>query len=252
MMRCFRFLLFFLFISLNAEPKELIFHAEYFPPFICSQKSDLPGFAVEVLKALYPEKEFRISIRYCGWQNAAKQLKQNKISAYIGMSKADYPEFPVTRDPIFRLQSAVYLKSDLDLKYTGPESLAKIKTGFQVDYSHSDGFDAYQKQHSKDGSLRYYRKNRAAENMIKGLASGKIQAFVHYTAAVQWALRNQPESRKILKRIAVLDNSTDFYVVFARKKESKELIGIFNRRFPEFIKTEKYRGLLRKYGLDEK
>ena len=248
-MRIFRFLLFFLSISLNAAPKELIFHAEYFPPFICSQKSDLPGFAVEVLKALYPEKEFRISIRYCGWQNAAKQLKQNKISAYIGMSKADYPEFPVPRYPIFQIQSAVYAKSDLDLKYTGPVSLAKLKTGFQIDYSHSDEFDTYQKQHAKDGSLLYYRKNRAAE-ILKDLSSGKIQAFVHYTAAVQWALLNQPKFKKILKRIALLDNSTDFYVVFSRRKDSYELIRIFNRKFPEFIKTEKYRALLRKYALE--
>ena len=252
MKRFFRFLLFFLFISLNAAPKELIFHAEYCPPFICSQNSDSPGFAVEVLKAVYPEKDFRISIRFWGWQSAARELKRNKISAYIGMSKADYPEFPVPRYPIYHLQSAVYAKSALKLKYTGPESLAKIKTGFQVDYSHSDEFDAYQKRHAKDGSLLYYRKNRAAENMIKGIASGKIRAFVHYTAAVQWALLNKPEFRKKLKRIALLDNRTDFYVVFARKKDSKELIGIFNRRFPEFIKTEKYREFLRKYGLDEK
>ena len=250
MKRFFRFLLFFLFISLNAAPKELIFHAEYCPPFICSQNSDSPGFAVEVLKAVYPEKDFRISIRFWGWQSAARELKRNKISAYIGMSKADYPEFPVPRYPIYHLQSAVYAKSDLDLKYTGPESLAKIKTGFQVDYSHSNEFDAYQKQHEKDGSLLYYRKNRAAE-MLKDLASGKIQAFVLYTAAVRWALLNQPKFRQSLKRISLLDNSTDFYVVFSRKKDSNELIRIFNRRFPEFIKTEKYRALLRKYALDE-
>ena len=249
-MRIFRFLLFFLFISLNAAPQELIFHAEYFPPFICSQDSDSPGFAVEVLKEVYPEKDFCIAIRFCGWQSAAAQLAKNKISAYIGMAKADYPEFPVPRHPIFHIQSAVYVKSDLDMKYTGPGSLAKIKTGFQVDFSHSDEFDEYQKLHAEDGSLLYYRKNRT-EDMLKDLASGKIRAFVQCTAAVQWALLNHPESRKLVKRIAFLDNGTDFYVIFARKKDSNELIRIFNRRFPEFIKTEKYRALLRKYALDE-
>lgn len=252
MIRCFRVLLFFLFVSLSAEPKELIFHGEYLPPFFCDLKSSSPGFAVEVLKEIYPQKEYRLSFRYCGWNHAAKQIKLNKVQAYIGMSKADYPEFPAPRYPLYSLRSAVYLKSGDALKYTGPDSLSRHKTGFLRDYSHSDEFDAYQKKHAKDGKAVYYKKWKAEENMFKDLGAGKIQAFVHYTAAIQWFLLSHPESRKIVKRIAVLDNSLDFYVVFARKKESTELIKLFNRRFPEFIKTEKYRKLLRKYGLDEK
>ena len=61
MMRFFRFLLFFLFISLNAAPKMLVFHGENLPPFFCDPDSDSPGFAIELLKEVYPENEYRMS-----------------------------------------------------------------------------------------------------------------------------------------------------------------------------------------------
>lgn len=251
MMRFFRFLLFFLFISLNAAPKMLVFHGENLPPFFCDPDSDSPGFAIELLKEVYPENEYLLSFRIFRWQNAAIMLKRKKISAFIGFAKADYPELPATRLPIFRLRSAVYLHAKQNPEYRSPDSLSSLKTGFLAEYSHSDEFDLYQKQHEKDGLVLYYSGPRSAENMLNDLASGKIQAFVHYTAAVDWALHRMPHLKKDVKRIAVLENGIDFHAVFAPGKESGEHISIFNRRFPGFRKSGKYRELLRKYGLRE-
>jgi len=238
--------------SLCAAVKNIEFRAEYFPPFVCGMNSKSPGFAIEVLRAVFPEKEYRLTFHYHGWQWAMRDLQQNRIQAYIGVSKADYPNFAMPNLPLFRTRSAVYLKKGVNLQYDNPESLAKLKTGFLPDYSHSDEFDAFQEKHAKDGAVVYYTGWNASDKMVRDVMANKIQAVVNNTAQMNWTFRRVRKSENALRLVQKLSNYADFYVAFSPgRKESWSHIGRFNREFPKFKKTPEYRKLLQKYGLKE-
>ena len=214
---------------LFAAPQEINIRVEYFPPFVCGINSKThPGVSIEILRKLFPADKYRLNFRNQGWQWAMRDLQRNQCHAVIGVCKADKPNLVYPRRPLFKTVSAVYLRSDSPLKFESAASLAKAKTGFMTDYSHSDETD----------------------KMVRDLMQKKLQAIVSYTAVMDWSMKRIRNSAKQIRLVKKLDNEVEYYIAFTPgKRESWAFVKQFDQEFEKFRKTPEYKKLLQKYGL---
>ena len=223
---------------LFAAPQEINIRVEYFPPFVCGINSKThPGIAIEILRKVFPADRYRLNFRNQGWQWAMRDLQRNQCHAVIGVCKADKPNLVYPSRPLFKTVSAVYLRNDSPLKFDSAASLAKAKTGFMTDYSHSDEFDRFLKDHSTDGIAVIYNGWNANDKMVRDLMQKKLQAIVSYTAVMDWSMKRIRNSAKQIRLVKKLDNEAEFYIAF--------------QEFEKFRKTPEYKKLLQKYGLTE-
>ncbi len=238
---------------LFAAPQEINIRVEYFPPFVCGINSKThPGIAIEILRKVFPADRYRLNFRNQGWQWAMRDLQRNQCHAVIGVCKADKPNLVYPSRPLFKTVSAVYLRNDSPLKFDSAASLAKAKTGFMTDYSHSDEFDRFLKDHSTDGIAVIYNGWNANDKMVRDLMQKKLQAIVSYTAVMDWSMKRIRNSAKQIRLVKKLDNEAEFYIAFTPgKRESWTFVKQFNQEFEKFRKTPEYKKLLQKYGLTE-
>ncbi len=236
---------------LFAAPQEINIRVEYFPPFVCGINSKThPGVSIEILRKLFPADKYRLNFRNQGWQWAMRDLQRNQCHAVIGVCKADKPNLVYPRRPLFKTVSAVYLRSDSPLKFESAASLAKAKTGFMTDYSHSDEFDRFQKDHASDGIAVIYNGWNATDKMVRDLMQKKLQAIVSYTAVMDWSMKRIRNSAKQIRLVKKLDNEVEYYIAFTPgKRESWAFVKQFDQEFEKFRKTPEYKKLLQKYGL---
>lgn len=236
---------------LFAAPQEINLRTEYFPPFVCGLNSKThPGIAIEILRKVFPADKYRLNFRNQGWQWAMRDLQRNQCHAVIGVCKADKPNLVYPRLPLFRTVSAVYLRKDSPLKFDSAASLAKTKTGFVTDYSHSDEFDRFLKEHAADGIAVVYNGWNATDKMVRDMMQNKLQAIVNYTAVMDCTLKRIRNSAKQIKAVKTLDNEAEYYIAFTPgKRESWSFVKQFDQEFAKFRKTPEFKKLLEKYGL---
>lgn len=251
-----RKVLFLLFALLSAPvlfaaPQAIDIRVEYFPPFVCDLKSKThPGIAIEILRKLFPADKYRLNFRNQGWQWAMRELQRNRCNAVLGVCKADKPNLVYPRSPLFKTVSAIYLRTDSTLKFESAASLAKTKTGFMTNYSHSDEFDRFLKDHSSDGIAVIYNGWNATDKMVRDLMQKKLQAAVSYTAVMDWSMKRIRNSAKQIRLVKKLDNEAEYYIAFTPgKRESWAFVKQFDQEFVKFRKTPEYKKILQKYGL---
>ncbi|MDO9320570.1 MAG: hypothetical protein Q7U01_02950, partial [Pseudomonas sp.] len=101
----------------NAERLEVV--ADVWCPFNCQPDTPLPGYVVELLKAVFPGDS--IDYRVLPWKRAILQTRNGLSSAALAstQSMAEEAHLPIGQEPIGYSYDCLYVAAGSPVKYQG-------------------------------------------------------------------------------------------------------------------------------------
>lgn len=238
--------------SLNAQTV-ISFRADNWYPYNGKPSDAKPGYVIEVLKAVYEPKGFKVDYQVMPWKRAISDGEKGEHNAIIGAIKADAPTFIFPEEPAATSDTTFFVKKNTKWKYAGVESFAGKRLGVVASYSYGDPLDAYIKANGANPALINESSGDAAtEQGIKKLQAGRLDIYVE-TSNVFWAQVDKLSiSRDDFVAGGMMAEPDPLFVAFSpAKSESKEYAIIFTEGIRSLRKSGELAKILAKYGVSD-
>jgi len=234
-------------LSVPASAKELrVGLAELdYPPFYFETNGEYHGAALDISMAVAKKLGHELVFVRAPWGRIQAYLRSGSIDMMILYFKTKERARDViyTKIPHINESSDLFILSNEDIEFEGQlNDLVAYKFGYVRGYSHGAEFD----------NAKHLSKHSFAneEQLIKGLANGRIdigvgnkQTIIKHTVLL-----------KLNQKIRFLSPSLHVgknYIAFSKtRKDAQELEDEFSSQLKVFMKSDKYRTILKKYNFD--
>ncbi len=248
------FRLFLLLLALlpfsGSALEEITFQAEYFPPYVMGLKSSSPGFAVELLRALFPKEKFKLNFVSRSWERSILDIPRRRHQGIIGVAKADAPDLVYPAVMLCDYRPAVYVKRGQEKLYRDPLKSAGWKFAAQNNVFYGDALDARLKQCRAKNLLHSETGWNAGEKHFRALLKGDVQAVVEESVYADWILHRLGKQAQNLVCVQKQEPIAELYIAFSNHDgNSWRWRDWYSREFEKFRKTPAYRILQEKYLL---
>ncbi|MES2310049.1 MAG: transporter substrate-binding domain-containing protein [Verrucomicrobiota bacterium] len=212
---------FFMTWTLSAD--ELTIVADPYMPYTGDPASDHPGFMIEIAKAILEKAGHTINYKQVAWDEAMSQAKNADVTAIVGASKDDLPDFIFPEIEQASAQGVFYVSTASSWKYTNVASLEKVCLGIINNYNYTDIQPYIKSNKSNSTKIRMFSDSNALEKMVDALIEGKIQAFVEDQNVMKEFLKTYPKADKIMEA-GKLRVPSKLYIAFSPKRaEAQEM-----------------------------
>jgi polar amino acid transport system substrate-binding protein len=237
-------------ISAKADKPKLIFAADYWCPWNCESK-DLPGFAIEIAKAIYEPMGYEVSFSEVPWTRAIEQAKAGNINVLIGVDSGD----PLSKGIIFPQEPIgvnidVYaVKSDSNFHYLNDKSFDGKKIGIVSGYHYTTGDigNYIEKNYNDPTKIVFNYGIDAAKKNLMSLLTDKVDLFVDDYYVVEYLIKNQNATGKA-KIAGTLDDKTLLYFGYSPAiGYSKMLADAYDEGIKKLKQDGTYDKIMKKY-----
>jgi polar amino acid transport system substrate-binding protein len=202
---------------------EIAIIADPYMPYTGDPASDHPGFMIEIVKAILEKAGHTVNYKVVAWDEAMSQAKNGDVTAIIGASKEDLPDFIFPEVEQASAQGVFYINTASSWKYANVASLEKICLGVINNYNYTDIQPYIKANKSNSAKIRMFSDENALEKMADALVENKIQAFAEDQNVMREFLKNYPKANKIMEA-GKLRVSTKLYAALSPKRaEAQDL-----------------------------
>ena len=97
-------------LSATASADTISIRSDNWCPYACDASSPLPGYMVEATRTIFAKHGHRIEFKTSDWIDSIKDTRANKVTALIGCSRADAPDFIFPERPLGQWSITTLLK----------------------------------------------------------------------------------------------------------------------------------------------
>jgi polar amino acid transport system substrate-binding protein len=218
--------------------------ADLWPPYNADPASDHPGYAVEVLKAIFTPLGHTIDYQTMPWTRAVEAATSGKIDAIIGASTSDAPACLYPSESMGTINNIFLVKKGSPWKFSGVDSLKKIKLAVIDGYSYDDNgaIDTYIKA-GADPDVQVMTGDGSLERNIKKLQAGRVDAVIENDIVVTATLKQMGVEPVEFDNAGQANASKDLFVAFAPGKDNTKQ---YAAQWDEGIKKLRASGELQK------
>lgn len=137
-----------------------------------------PGYMIEIARELLGPAGIEINYQNMPWERALTMTRNGEIDCVVGAARGDAPDFVFPSESQGMDQSYAFVKKGNAWRYTGVDSLARIKIGVIDGYSYSEEIDAYIAKHKGTPNVQSVAGDTPLEQNIRKLAGGRIDAVI--------------------------------------------------------------------------
>jgi polar amino acid transport system substrate-binding protein len=199
------------------------------------------GFEAELTQAVFSSMGIQPVFMEYPWARCIEMMKSGRSDAIMTIFKTQdrtkflyYPSEPTSVLPnvLFKLKSS-RLAFDGDLK-----KLKKYVIGVKSSTSYGEKFD----------HAGYLRKEEVPfnESLIRLVETGRVDVGIMAEPVLKHLMKNGNGRLSLLRPYV---SQEPLYVAFSRKSGQKKLSEEFSVMLAKFKKTEKYKKILKKYGI---
>ncbi len=222
--------------------------ADAWCPMNCDPKSDKPGYAIEIAKAIFEPAGHQIDYQTLNWARAIAETRTGSHVAIVGAAKSDAPDFIFPENELGLSRSCFFAKTASTWKYAGVDSLKAVKLGITKDYTYGDPLDGYVKANS--AGLEVFSGDDTLEKQIKMLQLDRIGVFIDDSNVIAHHLAAQNLAGTI-KEVGCLE-ATASYIAFApTNAKSKEYAKLLSDGVAALRSSGKLTPILEHYGLKD-
>lgn len=223
---------------------------ERWMPFSGRPDSRREGYAVEILRGVFKREGIRVDYRERPWKRAVEDVQLGKADLIIGANRDELPDFIFTKSTIGVMDMCFYTNRE-DWKYTGPESLGAVKTGFVEGHGYRDWF--LKDARSNPQRFTPLHGDDAFPRLMGMLEQGRIQALPGNQAVVNYYIKTRKSESPIYLAGCVDDAPKGLYYALspADAERSRRLAAIIDQGIATMRKTGQLNHLLIKYGLKD-
>ena len=220
-------------------------------PYVCEPKSDKPGYMVEITKTILEKHGHTIDFQIVNWARAINETRKNKVTALIGCSHSDGPEFVFPSEPIGIMKNHYYVRQDSTWVYKNPQSLDGKRIGIGNGYTYGDVVDKLIK--AKHKSFVTIAGQRPLDQIMKMMTAKRLDAFVENPAVLRYTLTQLKKPLDTYR--AVSPNLADdpyLYVSFSpANPKSPQYAALITKGIAELRQSGELKKILDRYGVQD-
>jgi polar amino acid transport system substrate-binding protein len=241
-------------LAVNAYSQSVVsFRADSYMPYCGDPADSKPGFAVEILKAVFEKDGVKVDYATMPWKRAVGEAEKGVINGVIGAYKSDTPDFIFPEESLGLAQNTFFLKKGSTWKFETVASLKGKRLGVISGYSYGETLDNYVKQNKANTQLvDESTGDNGLDQAVRKLQAGRIDVFVE-GKVVFWAQVNKlGVSKDDFIEAGVANEAEPIYVSFSPKKDdAKALAAKFTAGVAELRKSGELAKILAKYGVQD-
>jgi len=216
-----------------------------YPPFYFQKGGKYYGAAIEIAQYIAEKLGHTLSFERYPWRRVQFYLRTGKIDMVVLYFKTPEREKYVeyTDTPHLYESSYLIVSKGTEISYNGNlKELQSYKFGNVRGYSHGDKYNnaSYlNKQHVNNEKL-----------LIRMLLAERFDIAVGNKAVVNMYAKQEKLHDKISFLIPPIDKGPNFFAFSKVRKDANELVQAYSTEIRNFITTDAYRQILKKYGFD--
>lgn len=219
-------------------------------PFNGSPTAPQPGFAIEVLHAIFDPKGIAIDYQVQPWKTALEELKAGTADAAIGATPKEAPSLIFPRETIGEARVALFTLASSKVAYERPQDLNHVRLGVIADYTYWDDLDGYVASHPAPAVVKFAGDTPLVDAIAK-LRAGEIDAIPETTQVFIWTVRESGLSPSDF-RIAYRHPGEPVYVAFTPVGENgKRWAMIYETELKALRLNGTLAKILARYGMSD-
>ena len=238
-------------LSFTASADTISIRSDNWCPYACDTSSPLPGYMVEATRAIFAKHGHRIDFKTSDWIDSIKDTRANKVTALIGCSRADAPDFIFPERPLGQMINHYFVKKNSNWSYNGRQSLNGKRIGVIANYTYGDAVDNLVK--TKHKSLIIFSGVDPLGQILKKMDEGQLDAFVESPIVLSFHLGNHKQATDKFKAVSPnLANDPDLYIAFSpNNPKSAQYAEIISKGIDEMRRSGELERILQRYNLTD-
>jgi len=242
------FLLFSFLVSLDSfslESKEVIIGGDQWCPYVCDSKGN-HGFSVELVREVLKREGFKIKYVNSNFLRLIRNIEEGKWHIVTGTDKNFSPNLLISKEPVAYTRWVFITSKKSKWKYTGPDSLEKLRLGTVAGYTYSKELTEYIERNKDTKKVRLHYSNNPQKSNLNMLLLGRIDVFIEDEAVINYWSKEMKIKTDAF-RVAGVDFEAPLYCGLNINDQS--LSDKIDRGIKKFTKTEEFQKLLKKYEI---
>lgn len=219
--------------------RKLIFAADTWCPYNCTQQDALPGYLVELAIQIYGSKGYQVEYQVMPWKRAIEMTRTGEIDGVLAVCDVEAAGLVVTGKPVGIMQNMVATAVGKSFKWKGVESIGQRKAALINGYGYGDDLLAWAAVHP--GQVDYSVGADALESMLKKLLAGRVDFLQDDVHVLDYRINRMNIGKQV-----VLQPEGDSYPLRIGFSPAKQNSAELAKMFDQGVETMRSNGQLKK------
>ena len=227
----------FCFPTKGVRADIITLRADTWCPYNCSPSSDHPGYFIEVAKAIFEPAGHKIDYQTMPWKRVIKKVEAGNFNGAIGTNIFETPNLIYHKEELGEVRHVFYVRKNSTWKYTGIESLKKVRLGVILDYVYdAQTINPYIESFKNNpAQVQIVSGDDALEKNIHKINLNRIDVILEASAVFEYVVG---------KLRIPISNYSEAGAIYAPNSNNKKLIPIYIGFSPKNPKSKEYAALL--------
>ncbi len=217
-------------------------------PQICLD-SNHPGYVVELVKKIFENTQYQLSIHIFPWSRAIRNVSSGKADALLSPAKSEAPNLLYPELSVGYQQMCFFTLYKSNWRYDGISSLQGLQIGIATDTSIEE-LNNYVKDHPWQFQFQPYHERYLTQNIAK-LEKGRIDSFLFTRNSTIFSLHQLHKQDYI--KVAGCLSKVPIYMAFtpvaSKQGKISMMMSVFDSKLAALKKTQYIKKLIASYHL---
>lgn len=228
----------------------LTVRADYWYPVNGEPDAEKPGFAIEILRAIFEPVGIAVDYRLSSWSRSLEMAHTGQIDCVVGAYAGDAPDLLYPAIAMAIDDTAMYVVAGNDWRYHGLSSLDDLIIGAIADYSYGEQMDSYLASRQGDQRLQYLHGKHPLQRNVQKLLAGRIDVVIESPLVMEAMLREHPQAGA-LQEAGRMDLRQRIYVACTPEKDTTaNVLLLFDQGMEKLHRQGELQRIMAGYGLD--
>ena len=230
--------------------KTVVIAADAWCPYNCDEKSQEPGFMIDLATEILGASGYTVIYHNQGWTEAMSDVTTGKIDAVVGAGAIEAKDLTLAGVPLGENQTCFYTRLDDLFKYQPGMSLSSRRVGVISGYLYEDSLDQYLLKNRADYNLvQIATGDKPLLQNIRKLKARRIDTLVENMVVMDFSIaKYQIEGL----RLAGCERPRPLFIAFSPQREDKgRLAETMNVGIRTLRKNGRLATILARYGLTD-
>ncbi|WP_108651653.1 ABC transporter substrate-binding protein [Dongshaea marina] len=221
-------------------------------PFSGRSGSSVPGYMVEVTRAIFESKGYKVEYRSMPWRRALHQVDNGIADAVLGANRAEARGMLLPEESFGFVEDVFYVKKGEPWRFVGLNSLSGMRLGVVGGVEYGPEIADYIRKNEGTKYVQIlYGEDVPARNLDK-LLYGRTDIVVLPSQVERWVRKTKEIPLGEIVSRGTIGQEKDIFIAFAQgKKDSEQLAKLFSDGIRELRQSGKLKIILDRYGLQD-
>ena len=239
-----------LFFFTAAGAQTLSIRADQWMPMNGDPGAPRPGFAIEILHAIFRPMGIRIDYQLDSWSRSVRLARNGDIDCIVGVYRGEAPDLLFPQQPLAFDETAFYVAAGSDWRYQGVDSLSGERVGVIDGYSYGDVVDDWLASDAGQASVAVVYGLQPLRRNLRKLLAGRLDVIIESPFVMEAMIRELRLSGAITEAGRIESPPTPLYLACSPAREtSARYLSEFDDGMAMLRESGELARIMARYGL---